>query len=41
MRLEAREQTPAWLPWVAILSSGFATLIIAAALMIAAGASPT
>ncbi len=40
MRLEAREQTPAWLPWIAIISSSLATLIFAAVLIIVAGASP-
>ena len=40
MRLVEREQTPAWLPWCAILSSGFVTLIFAALLILAAGASP-
>ena len=34
MRLEAREQTPAWLPWVAIFSSSLVTLIFAAALIL-------
>ena len=34
MRLEAREHTPLWLPWIAILSSGLITLIFAAILLI-------
>ena len=40
MRLEAREYTPLWLPWVAILSSGLITLIFAAILIMVVGASP-
>ena len=40
MRLEIREQTPAWLPWAAIFLAGFVTMSFAALLLVFAGASP-
>ena len=40
MRFEMREQTPAWLPWVAIFLAGIVTLCFAAVLLVFAGASP-
>lgn len=40
MRFEAREHTPGWLPWAAVIGAGAATLCFAALLLVFAGASP-